>query len=672
MTQAVQQNGQSTTRVLVTLAHPAEYRIVPEAGGLRVVLATAEKTAPMGAKAPRAARGRRDGPRRRRRALRPPARLRSRRRRALGPRRLHPEPGRRQDDGGDLRRAPPRRPPAQARHHGLRRPGAGRLHLPAQEPPGSRRRRGRARRRRLGHRHARGQQSRRPGGQGQAPDRASPASRRTAASRAARAPWPARRTSRAGAPRVDDDLRRRGRRAGVDGRARPGRRLPPDAFAGQQRRYTGQRINIDLKDAAIHEVLRLLVGRRPREHRHRRQRERHRHHPHAQRPLGPGARRGAPGQGPRHGAPGQHDPRRAARRSQQGARARHRPPQGRAPARARRDAAHPGLLRRGREHAGARQGAALAARLDRGRRAHQRPHRARRRRQPRTHIDELIRSLDTQTPQVLIEARIVEATSQYLARRRHPVGRRRHLQRRRRATRRASPSRPTIGVAGGASDQTTPTAGLSPFTNTVPNPNFAVNLPATVGTGQGGALGLTLGSINNTFNLGAPPLGRRVERHAAHHLEPAHPHARQPRGAHRPGHAHPVLAGQRPGRADHLPGGQAPAPRQAARHGRRQRRDAREDQPRRARLQPDLARAATRPSSSARPRPTCSSWTATPRSSAASTRATPAATSTQIPFFGDIPILGVLFQRRRASDARSELVIFLTPRIVNRAEALGR
>ena len=36
----------------------------------------------------------------------------------------------------------------------------------------------------------------------------------------------------------------------------------------------------------------------------------------------------------------------------------------------------------------------------------------------------------------------------------------------------------------------------------------------------------------------------------------------------------------------------------------------------------------------------------------------------QVPFFGDIPILGILFQRRRASDTRNELVIFLTPRLV--------
>ncbi len=44
----------------------------------------------------------------------------------------------------------------------------------------------------------------------------------------------------------------------------------------------------------------------------------------------------------------------------------------------------------------------------------------------------------------------------------------------------------------------------------------------------------------------------------------------------------------------------------------------------------------------------------------------------QVPFFGDIPLIGLLFQRRRASDSRGELVIFLTPRIVNRAEALGK
>jgi type IV pilus assembly protein PilQ len=44
----------------------------------------------------------------------------------------------------------------------------------------------------------------------------------------------------------------------------------------------------------------------------------------------------------------------------------------------------------------------------------------------------------------------------------------------------------------------------------------------------------------------------------------------------------------------------------------------------------------------------------------------------QVPGLGDIPILGVLFQRQRHTDRRTEMLIFLTPRIVNRTEALGR
>ena len=63
----------------------------------------------------------------------------------------------------------------------------------------------------------------------------------------------------------------------------------------------------------------------------------------------------------------------------------------------------------------------------------------------------------------------------------------------------AFPSR--VGVAGGNYDQQTPTAGLSPFQRQIANPNFAVNLPAAVGTGSGGALGLSFGSVDNNINL---------------------------------------------------------------------------------------------------------------------------------------------------------------------------
>ena len=116
------------------------------------------------------------------------------------------------------------------------------------------------------------------------------------------------------------------------------------------------------------------------------------------------------------------------------------------------------------------------------------------------HVEELVRALDTQTPQVLVEARIVEATSKYL----RDVG----IQWGGDATFSEATGNPTgvafpsrLGVAGGNYDQTTPTAGLSPFTRNIPNPNFAVNLPAAVGTDSGGALGFSLGSVDNNINL---------------------------------------------------------------------------------------------------------------------------------------------------------------------------
>jgi type II secretory pathway component GspD/PulD (secretin) len=39
-------------------------------------------------------------------------------------------------------------------------------------------------------------------------------------------------------------------------------------------------------------------------------------------------------------------------------------------------------------------------------------------------------------------------------------------------------------------------------------------------------------------------------------------------------------------------------------------------------------------------------------------------TVTKIPFLGDVPLLGNLFRRTQLSDAKTELIIFLTPHIV--------
>jgi type IV pilus assembly protein PilQ len=104
----------------------------------------------------------------------------------------------------------------------------------------------------------------------------------------------------------------------------------------------------------------------------------------------------------------------------------------------------------------------------------------------------LVRRLDTQTPQVLIEGRIVEANTNF--------------------------SR-DFGIQWGGNVNLSPTSG-NPTGLTFPNvvrvaggstadsnggtadaPNFAVNLPAAVGTGAGGALGFVFGSAGGAVAL---------------------------------------------------------------------------------------------------------------------------------------------------------------------------
>jgi type IV pilus assembly protein PilQ len=115
-------------------------------------------------------------------------------------------------------------------------------------------------------------------------------------------------------------------------------------------------------------------------------------------------------------------------------------------------------------------------------------------------IEALVRNLDTQTPQVLIESRIVEATSTFA----REIGIQwggdfQASEATGNPTGLAFPS--SFGIAGGATDGQTPTTGLSTAVGGQPNPNFAVNMPAPAGTDTGGALGITLGSITNNANL---------------------------------------------------------------------------------------------------------------------------------------------------------------------------
>jgi type IV pilus assembly protein PilQ len=112
--------------------------------------------------------------------------------------------------------------------------------------------------------------------------------------------------------------------------------------------------------------------------------------------------------------------------------------------------------------------------------------------------EDLVRNLDTQTPQVSIEARIVEADTTFT----RDIG----IQWGGNTINSTSTGNPTgisfpstVGVAGGAVDNATNVQGLQLGGATTPN--YVVNMPAAVGSGSGGALGLTLGSLNGAVNI---------------------------------------------------------------------------------------------------------------------------------------------------------------------------
>ena len=286
------------------------------------------------------------------------------------------------------------------------------------------------------------------------------------------------------------------------------------------------------------------------------------------------------------------------------------------------------------------------------------------------YIEELVRSLDTQTEQVLIEARIVEATSKY----QRDIG----IQWGGDTTFSAATGNPTgvafpssVGVAGGNYDNNTPTAGVSPFTRTVTTPNFAVNLPAAVGTGSGGALGMTLGSIDNNLNLNlrlsaleSSGLVRIVSAPKVMVLN--NREARINQGTLIPFAQVSALGVQttfQEAKLQLLVKPHVTADGGVSMHVKLNRDE------------PDFTQTSPRGDPTILKREAETDLLVMDGHTAVIggiyTRNT-GRNLDQIPFFGDIPIIGVLFQRRRAADARGELLIFITPHIVNRSEALGR
>ena len=285
-------------------------------------------------------------------------------------------------------------------------------------------------------------------------------------------------------------------------------------------------------------------------------------------------------------------------------------------------------------------------------------------------VEELIRTLDTQTPQVLVEARIVEATSQYV----RDVG----IQWGGDVTMSTATGNPTglifpanLGFTGGNYDTQTPTGGLSPFQRQISNPNFGVNLPATTGTGQGGALGITMGALGGGVNLAvrlsaaestgvvriiSSPRILTLDNHEAHIAQGTLiPYSQIS--------AQGVQTAFQEAKLELRVRPHVTSDGSVSMHVKV------------TRDEPDFTRTSPRGDPTILKREAETDLLIEDGHTAVIggiyTRNT-GRTVDQIPFFGDIPILGVLFQRRRVRDERNELLIFLTPRIVNRAEALSR
>ncbi len=285
-------------------------------------------------------------------------------------------------------------------------------------------------------------------------------------------------------------------------------------------------------------------------------------------------------------------------------------------------------------------------------------------------VEQLVRSLDTQTPQVLVEARIVEATSNFV----RDIG----VQWGGDASFTQATGNPTglsfpsnLGLAGGASDGNSPTAGLSPISPTIANPNYAVTLPAAVGTGAGGALGLALGSVSQNFNLNlrlsaaeatgvlrivsSPRILTLDNREASIGQGTLIPYSQvSAAGVQTAFQEANLRLRVRP---------HVTADGSVAMHVNV------------TRDEPDFN------NTGARGDPTILRRNAetdllvqdgrTAVIGGIYTRST-GRNADGVPILGDIPILGALFRRHRQSDRRNELLIFITPRIVNRAESLGR
>ena len=284
-----------------------------------------------------------------------------------------------------------------------------------------------------------------------------------------------------------------------------------------------------------------------------------------------------------------------------------------------------------------------------------------------------MRNLDTQTSQVIIEARIVEARSTFV----RQIG----MQWGGTGFADTGHGNPTglvfphnIGIGGGATDGNTPIAGLVPGPRSgtgAANPNFAVNLPAAVGTGSGGALGLTLGSVAGAFNLNLRLSAMESTGQVRILSSPRISTLDNNEASIEQGVSIPISVVSAQGvqtvfvdaklnltvKPHVTNDGTVMMDIKVTRNepdfvntG--------------ARGDPTILKKEAQTKMLVRDGDTAVIGGIYQRNSGLN--------YAKVPFFADIPVLGVLFRNRRENDDRTEFLVFITPRIANRARALGQ
>jgi type IV pilus assembly protein PilQ len=289
-------------------------------------------------------------------------------------------------------------------------------------------------------------------------------------------------------------------------------------------------------------------------------------------------------------------------------------------------------------------------------------------------IEDLVRNLDTQTSQVTIEARIVEANSNFARQIGVQWGGTGFMD--------STHGNPTgltfpynVGIGGGADDGSSPLGGLVPAprtgTGTAGSPNFLVNMPAPAGLGTGSAIGLTLGSVAGAFNLNL-----RLS-------------AMETTGAVR------ILSSPRITTMDNVEaqisqGVSIPVSVVSAMGAQTQFVDARLTLAVKphvtnegtiamvinvTRNEPDFVNTGARGDPSIQKKEARTTMLVRDGDTAVIggiyTRNT-GLSNARVPFFSDIPVLGWFFRNKKENDNRSEFLVFITPRIANRARALGQ